>query len=490
MRNPESSFNVEVGSLKQDFLRGLGAKSDDELIANLDKSFLGDAYQANVVNIFKRFYQEKISNHKNPQIDFLQSLQKWNQENLDKEFDARFNVAICNVAGLSGALLLNFFASPIAGIACAIGVVGTSSVAESQAKRNIANLGHLSSHFANKLESATKKMQEDFMEKFGFELDFDEKKKKDNSGIYRMLSYFSGASLSATEKGVTRFSSLAETTNFIVNSVIGSIIPIVPLISYVLSKKSANLRQDRFSKVVENLHLTVDKICQKVEEKSDKSAESVQKLKEIFSNFATNLKASDSHGRVVATKKNKDKKTNPSKLISLGPWVLSKIRKTIIGVFKNCFSQNKFDDDLSAQISICPSQEIYLSHQEKIEDSRLVEVEKFEEKTLSQLRFANDVALFPSFPIHAKSKSPIELDLESFNSILNSYKKLNSPESPPTLTPQNQSFEIPFKPIEPIYAEGQSPWELDKPSTIVSYAKSFSPPDPKLLPKKTRILSL
>ena len=249
-------------------------------------------------------------------------------------------------------------------------------------------------------------------------------------------------------------------------------------------------RQDRFSKVVENLHLTVDKICQKVEEKSDKSAESVQKLQEIFSNFATNLKASDSHGRVVATKKNKDKKTNPSKLISLGPWVLSKIRKTIIGVFKNCFSQNKFDDDLSVQISICPSQEIYLSHQEKIEDSRLVEVEKFEEKTLSQLRFANDVALFPSFPIHAKSKSPIELDLESFNSILNSYKKLNSPESPPTLTPQNQSFEIPFKPIEPIYAEGQSPWELDKPSTIVSYAKSFSPPDPKLLPKKTRILSL
>ena len=58
MRNSENSLNVEIGSLKQDFLRGLGAKSDDELIANLDKSFLGDAYQGNVINIFKRFYQE------------------------------------------------------------------------------------------------------------------------------------------------------------------------------------------------------------------------------------------------------------------------------------------------------------------------------------------------------------------------------------------------------------------------------------------------
>ncbi len=128
MRNSENSLSVEINSLKQDFLRGLGAKSDDELIANLEESFLGDAYQANVVNIFKRFYQEKISNHKNPKIDFLKSLQNWNQENLAKEFDTRFNVAIFNVAGLSGALLLNFFASPIAGIACAIGVIGASSI--------------------------------------------------------------------------------------------------------------------------------------------------------------------------------------------------------------------------------------------------------------------------------------------------------------------------------------------------------------------------
>lgn len=499
MRNSENSLNVEIRSLKQDFLRGLGAKSDDELIANLDKSFLGDAYQANVVNIFKRFYQEKISNHQNPKIDFLQSLQKWNQENLAKEFDTRFNVAICNVAGLSGALMLNFFASPIAGIACAIGVVGATSVAESQAKRNIANLGHLSSHFANKLESATKKMQEDFREKFGSDLVFDDVKKKDISGSYRMLSYFSGASLSATEKGFSRFSSLAETTNFIVNSVIGSVIPIVPLISYGLSKKSANLRQDRFSKIVENLHLTVDKICQEIEEKSDKSAESVEKLQEIFSNFATNLKESDSRGRVVAGKTNKDKQTNPSKLISLGPWVLSKIRKAIVGVFKNCFSQNKFDEDLSAKISTCPSQEIYLSHQEKIEDSKLLEVLKYEEVTSKLLSatplppehvslkspteldvFTSQIPLFSNdkrlafLPIYLEGKSPIESDLESFNSTLNSYKKLNSPESHPTLTP-NQNSEILFKTIMPVYAKGQTPLELDKPSTAVNRAKSFTP---------------
>ena len=47
---------------------------------------------------------------------------------------------------------------------------------------------------------------------------------------------------------------------------------------------------DRYhSKIVENLHLTVDKICQEIEEKSDKSAESVEKLQEIFSKFATNF---------------------------------------------------------------------------------------------------------------------------------------------------------------------------------------------------------
>ncbi len=203
----------------------------------------------------------------------------------------------------------------------------------------------------------------------------------------------------------------------------------------------------------------------------------------------------------MQTKKNKDKKTNPSKLISLGPWVLSKIRKAIVGVFKNCFSQNKFDEDLSAQISIYPSQEIYLSHQEKIEDLKLVGVFKSEEMTSKPLSttplltedvavkssteldvFTSQIPLFSNnkrlafLPIYPEGKSPIELDLKSFYSTLNSYKKLNSYESHPTLTPQNHNSEILFKPIMPKYEKGQSPWELDKPSTTVNRAESFTPP--------------
>lgn len=74
MRNSENSLNVEIGSLKQDFLRGLGAKSDDELIANLEKSFLGDSYQANVINIFKRFYQEKIEDSRLVEVDKFEEM--------------------------------------------------------------------------------------------------------------------------------------------------------------------------------------------------------------------------------------------------------------------------------------------------------------------------------------------------------------------------------------------------------------------------------
>jgi len=74
MRNSENSLNVEIRSLKQDFLSGLGAKSDDELIANLEKSFLGDSYQANVINIFKRFYQEKIEDSRLVEVDKFEEM--------------------------------------------------------------------------------------------------------------------------------------------------------------------------------------------------------------------------------------------------------------------------------------------------------------------------------------------------------------------------------------------------------------------------------
>lgn len=102
---------------------------------NLEQAFLGDGFQENVVNIFKRFYQESLQ--ENPQSSFLDALKEWNKEKLEQNFDERFAISVGNSAGLLGAFLLNFFLTPIAGIACAVGVTSASSIAESQAKRNI-----------------------------------------------------------------------------------------------------------------------------------------------------------------------------------------------------------------------------------------------------------------------------------------------------------------------------------------------------------------
>jgi len=420
-----SQHSLELQNLKQDFLRGLGVSSDEELIANLDQAFLGDNYQQNTTNLFKRFYQEKLQN--NPNQNFLQSLQEWSKEKLDENFDSRFAIAIGNSSGLVGAFLLNFFLTPIAGIACAVGVSGVSAIAESQAKRNIANIGHLSSHFTNKLQSAIQELRTNFQKEFGEDTKFSEHKSKDKSGIFRILSYFSSTTVSGTEKTLTRFSPIADSISFALSAVVGSILPILPMLNYGLAKKSANLRQDRFEKVVSALHDTIDKIFVEVENNPNIDKE---KLQNLLKKFAENLRSTDSHGKILSTSKtNKDKVCNPSKIISSSSWFLSKIRRPIKNIFGTKAQKKSADEDLT----ILDENFSASSHQ----------YDSFKEKPITP------IAEIKTSQDEVRTLSHPELDL-----VLKSYQ---SPDNFRSSSKTQLKYSL-----KPIYKEGESPEEMEE----------------------------
>ncbi len=402
-----------------------------------------------MVNIFKRFYQESLQ--ENPQSSFLDALKEWNKEKLEQNFDERFAISVGNSAGLLGAFLLNFFLTPIAGIACAVGVTSASSIAESQAKRNIGNIGHLSSHFANKLQSALKELKKDFEEEFGSATKFSNHQTKDKSGIYRIMSYFSGALLSTTEKSFSRFSSLSESVNFAITAVVGSIVPILPLLNYKLAKKSANLRQERLENVIEELTNTVEEMCEEVSKESVKAGGGEEKLKKIFKKFAQNLKSTDSYGRIVSAEKpNKDKITNPSKIITFGSWSLSKIRKPIkkfAGYARSYFgeknTQNISADDLTIlpQEFLAPTQ-VYRSYEEKTVEE--FPIEEFP-KTASP----------ENSPIYHREIERIKTQIDD---VVKGYKPQH-PGAP-------RDCEMEFGPLKmalnPIYSYGESPLEINQ----------------------------
>ena len=444
MRSYEFPTTTDSKIIKQDFLRGLGASSDAELMQNLEQAFLGDGFQENVVNIFKRFYQESLQ--ENPQSSFLDALKEWNKEKLEQNFDERFAISVGNSAGLLGAFLLNFFLTPIAGIACAVGVTSASSIAESQAKRNIGNIGHLSSHFANKLQSALKGLKKDFEEEFGSATKFSNHETKDKSGIYRIMSYFSGALLSATEKSFSRFSSLSESVNFAITAVVGSIVPILPLLNYKLAKKSANLRQDRLENVIEELTNTVEEICKEASKESVKASGGEEKLKKIFKKFAQNLKSTDSHGRIVSAEKpNKDKITNPSKIITFGSWSLSKIRKPIkkfTGYARSCFGEKNTQNVSTDDLTILP-QEFIASTQT---------YSSYEEKTVEE--FSKTTSPEDSSIYHHE----IEIIKTQIDDVVKGYKPQHQQ------APLNYEMElIPLKTaLKPIYSNGESPLEINQ----------------------------
>ncbi len=474
MKTCDENKISKIELLKKDFLRGLGSSSDKALIDDLDSAFLGDNYQSNVVNIFKRFHQEKFQDTDQNSTNFLDLFKDWAGNNLDQEFKNRYSIAVANSCGLVVACLLNFFATPIAGIACGTSVVGLSSIAESTAKRNISNIGHLSTHFANKLDGATMKMIEDFTGFFGESSICDEKVEKDRSAPLRILSYFSSATLSIAEKISTRFSLLAESTSFVVSSVIGSFIPVLPLVSFKLAKISANIRQKRLEKVVEKFQNTVDKMIEMVKDRPDER-DSIDKMKEIFQNFSQNLKSSDSHGKKAKTPKhNKDKISNPSKIISLGSWGLSKVRQAFKNSVKSCFKKNNIDEDLTIVSSeFAPSSEIYESLKPiqaspmptNYEPLNLVDPAHRETDRILRLQNAYKEK-FRSPTKFEQSPKSTQLNDDKFYEALNSYYTINYSSS---YFPFSNSLNSALKLI---YPDGQHPHEIDKPSAKIRF-KSF-----------------
>jgi hypothetical protein len=151
---------------------------------------------------------------------------------------------------------------------------------------------------------------------------------------------------------------------------------------------------------------------------------------------------------------------------SLSPLVAN-IKKRIEKFFKSCFAKNKIYADASTQTD----------NEEKNQSDFL------SKNLVYQLEINKN---YNEMPIQQpEANQPISKFVEDpqFSKIIKSHSQLNSSSS----LPLNLNNGLLF---EPIYAEGKSPSELDRPSTAVSYAVTFSPPDSKLLPRKTRTLAL
>lgn len=144
---------------------------------------------------------------------------------------------------------------------------------------------------------------------------------------------------------------------------------------------------------------------------------------------------------------------------TFSPFLLfENIKKSIEITFKNCFSNNKIYVDNSTQTEDCCDS----LNKDLIDSTKILLPQQSSEESLPSNKFVED---------------------SQFSRIIKSYSLINSSN----YFPLNLNNGLLF---QPIYAEGQSPSELDRPSTAVSYGITFSKPDANLLPQKTRTIAL
>jgi hypothetical protein len=151
---------------------------------------------------------------------------------------------------------------------------------------------------------------------------------------------------------------------------------------------------------------------------------------------------------------------------SLSPLVAN-IKKRIEKFFKSCFPKNKIYVDASTQTDDEEKNQCDFLSKNLVYKSEINK--NYNEVSMQQPQVNSLISKFVEDP--------------QFSRIIKSYSQLSSS----SCLPLNLNNGLLF---EPIYAEGKSPWELDRPSTAVSYAIMISPPDSKLLPQKTRTLAL
>ena len=146
--------------------------------------------------------------------------------------------------------------------------------------------------------------------------------------------------------------------------------------------------------------------------------------------------------------------------------LLSNVKRIFENAFKSCFAKNKIYVDSSTQTE----DEFQYQDSFSLADN----------DNLFQTK--NNYIEMTENPPEKKSSVSKFVEDSQFNKIIESYSLLNSS----SCLPLNLNNGLLF---QSIFAEGKSPWELDKPSTKVSHATTFSTPDQKLL-KINRVLAL
>jgi len=319
---------------KANFLKGLGAKSSEDLYKRvLKKSFEGDPFEANIEATFCNYYLQEGKDCE----EFYDSFLLWGEKKLDKAFKFRWRVAAANMFGLFGALGISF-ANPIAGVATGVAVSGAAAVAEGVAKRNVASFGHLQGHLSHKIHACTIRMIEkckaldclapEAKQKLQKLVHPESKSKK--SALARMASYFSGPLASGVNNLVSRFAGVSA----LASGVVGTFIPFLPLATYRLSRIASNMRHK--SAISEGVFLNdVAEIIFDENSWTDK-VRAGGEIEKLTTEFASELERSDNHGRIPSERKyhkapakSKDKNTNIKKGITFPAWLSAKFHKFI-----------------------------------------------------------------------------------------------------------------------------------------------------------------
>ena len=329
-------IDIEKQQLKQDFLKNLGSSSSKKLYQNdLRSSFIGDAFKENNENIFFKFHEQ--CGHKS--LDFVGDFLWWGEQKLNASLDGRFPIAIINSAFLLGAFAINVFVSPVAGIATALGFSSLAALAEGNFKRNIASFGHLEKHFGNKIYKASQQMLKNSGLEAGFNSKIDDQTSK--SFFLRLMSYLSSFVISVVEKSLSRFSELTELALFTFAAVLGSIVPILPVINYHLVDFAAKSRHKTAQSEYLFFIQTVEQVFNQIDD--------INKLQNLTQNFNLHLTNSDLHGNIYGDKNfhqsnsliNPDRPTNPKKWITFSSWLFSKVLQKLFN------SNSKYIEDIT-----------------------------------------------------------------------------------------------------------------------------------------------
>ena len=352
-----SSDQSNQNNSSDNFLQFLGNGNYNSLRLSLYKAFEGDSFEQNNRHALDNFFyklnrdQQSLtltsannnsSDENNQPDNFLESFINWGQEQIDQAFSWRFKVAFATAIFLAIALTISLKLNFFAGIAIAGATTVFSAIAEGVAKRNISTYGHLSQHLAKKISGVSKKLISDYLSNPDLNDSAKQKLKKiknlsydKTSASFRGLSYFSGFSVSASKNITER---LAPFLNF-ATSIIGFIIPVLPILVTFFSKLSSSYRQKTIKNQAQSLKDLFDIL--KDPQSWHQHVDINHQKNQFKENFKKHLEETDNHGKLPDQRgyhklksKAKDHILNPSKAVIAPVWISAKINRQISKFFK------------------------------------------------------------------------------------------------------------------------------------------------------------